>query len=478
MKTINQLLLLVLILFTACLKSNDPQPNTEEAKEITIFFVNDVHGQIDNFAKIKQIIDQEREEQSVIVVSSGDMFSGNPVVDNAMEKGAPMIDMMNHVGFDVAEVGNHEFDYGTDVLKDRFDQSNFEWICANVDKGSTNLPQLPAFTSVEVDGLKITFLGLVETNGKDDGTIPSAHPWKMDGLVFTRPENVIENYASLKNDESSDLLIALSHLGYGGNNEILGDVQLAQNAPWLDMIIGGHSHQQINTLENGIPVFQAGSYLNFLGKIVLSIKDRQIQEYSFQQISLNSYSHYDAALKTVIDEYNNLPYLNDVIGSAASYMDQGEVGSFYCDALLTVMDVDLAFQNTGGVRSSLNAGDITKREIFEISPFNNGTVIYEMTAAEIKAFLRGSGAGFYYSGIHIDQDGQDVLLLDNDNQGIPDEQVLRVGINDYIPAVHDSYFPENGNRQLHTAAETLISYLENYNSNIDYHGITRYYRYN
>jgi 5'-nucleotidase/UDP-sugar diphosphatase len=475
MKYLIRIIVLVFILFGACSRSEDPKP--EGPGQLTIFFVNDVHGQLDKFAKVKHIVDQERKQTNVIVACSGDIFSGNPVVDNAVEKGAPMVDVMNRIGLDVAVLGNHEFDYGTDVLRDRFEQATFEWICANVDNGTTNLPQPKSYLTLNVGGMKITFLGLVETNGKRFGTIPSAHPWKMEGLIFTRPENVINDFTSLKRNESADLLIALSHLGYSGNDEIMGDVQLAQNYNWFDLIIGGHSHQERNEVVNGTPVFQAGSYLHKLGKINLTIEDKRVVNYSFELIDLDNYLQRDEELMAVIDEYNNLPYLNDVIGNSQSDLSGSEVGCFYCDALRSVMNTDIAFQNTGGVRAALHAGEITKREIFEISPFNNGTVIYEMTVGEIKNFLRNSGSGFYYSGVSISKSGSDIVIRDKNNAVIPDAYILTVGINDYIPAVHELYFPSEGNRQLLTAAETLIYYLENINSTIDYQGSNCYFRY-
>ena len=125
------------------------------------------------------------------------------------------------------------------------------------------------------------------------------------------------------------------------------------------------------------------------------------------------------------------------------------------------MNVDVTFQNSGGIRSVLNEGEITKREIYEISPFNNGTVIYEMTASEIKNFLGGSGSGFFYSGVQIERNGNNIEFRDFNNKIIPDHTILTVGTNDYIPAVYENYFPSAGSVQPLTAAETIISYLEN-----------------
>src|SRR6056297_2216235 len=152
MKTIRTIFFLqVIILFFGCSTNN---PQQEASQNLTIFFVNDVHGQLDNFAKVKHIVDQEKETGNVILACSGDVFSGNPVVDNYTEKGFPMIDVMNQTGFDVATIGNHEFDYGIEILKERIEQSDFEWICANLDSGNSVLPQPPAYTTITSGDLK------------------------------------------------------------------------------------------------------------------------------------------------------------------------------------------------------------------------------------------------------------------------------------------------------------------------------------
>ncbi|BAX78916.1 bifunctional metallophosphatase/5'-nucleotidase [Labilibaculum antarcticum] len=479
MKNYNFLFLYILFFaLVSCSKDkNEPEtPIDSTPKELTIFCVNDVHGQIDNFAKIKHIIDQERESTNVLVVSGGDLFSGNPVVDNHPEKGYPMIDLMNRIGFDAAVLGNHEFDYGVDFLKKRMIQSNFDWICANVDMQNSSIPEPYEYKTITKENIKITLLGLVETNGKEDGTIPSTHPWRVAQFHFDRPEDIVSLYSSVKSEEKSDLYIALTHLGLNGNDVILGDIQLANKFPFFDLIIGGHSHSKENTQANGIPIFQAGSYLNYLGKISVTIQNKKIESISDELIDLNTYKEYDSELKTIIDEYNNQKYLTDVIGYSNRYHDSGMVGCFYTDALRIQMNVDVCFQNTGGIRSGLNEGDITKREIYEISPFNNGTVIYEMTVLDIKKFLRGSGSGFYYSGIQIQQMDQDIEIRNMQGQTLANETTLRLGLNDYIPAVYDKYFPGNGEIQNMTDAETIISFLLNTKDQVEYPVCNRYFR--
>ena len=480
MKKISLILLAVIFSFVSCLKDNGKNKDKSDetiTKNLTIFFINDQHGQLDNFSKIKHIVDEEKQITNVIVACSGDMFSGNPVVDNYPEKGYPMIDVMNKVGFDITVLGNHEFDYGEENLKNRVEQADFDWVCANIDMGSTGIPEPFDFKTISIINLKVTFLGLLETGGKANATIPSTHPLKVQNFTFERPENVVSQYQDIKEQENSDLYIALSHLGHNSYYGALGDFQLASQFPYFDLIIGGHSHYKIDTVINNIPVFQAGAYLNYLGKIELVVKDKKIDSITFTLIDLNTYIEYDSELKKVIDDYNSLPYLNEVIGFSHIYHDIPGVGCFYTDALKGIMNVDVSFQNTGGVRSGLDEGDITKREIFEIAPFNNGTVIYNMSIAEIKAFLKGSGSGFYYSGIQIEQIDENIQIKDSNGNILTDNTILSLGINDYIPAVHETYFPTNGNIQPLTAAETIISYLVNVNSQVNYPNCDHYFRY-
>jgi len=464
----------ILILAGACSRKKEI-PAT--AEELTIFFVNDQHGQIDNFSKIAHIIKTEEQSTNVIVACSGDMFSGNPLVDNYPEKGYPMIDLMNRVGFDVCVPGNHEYDYGESILTDRIKQSEFPWICANVDMGESGVPEPHEYITISVNGLKVTFLGLVETNGKEDAVIPSTHPWRVKNFTFQRAESVVSQYANVKKQVDSDLYIALSHLGHDGYGGSLGDFQLAHQFPYFDLIIGGHSHSKIDTTINNIPIYQAISSLNYLGKIELTVHDKEIQTIDYELIDLNQYQEYDEEIAVLVDEYNDAPHLNEVIGYSNTFHSQSQVGCFYTDALRSVMNTDLTFQNTGGVRSSLNEGEIVTGEIMEIAPFNNGTVVYNMTVSEITSFLTESGSGFYYSGLHIEQVGEDIHLLDEHDHILPAETMLTLGINDYIPAVHASHFPTEGVIQRMTTAETLIYYLEHINSQVDYADCNRYFRF-
>ncbi len=473
------IIILIPLFCFSCKKSEDDIPDYSGAENLTIFFVNDQHGQINNFSRIKYIVDEEKKQNSVIVVCSGDIFSGNPVVDYYDEKGYPMIDLMNRAGFDICVLGNHEYDYGEEVLKARMEQAEFVWVCANVDMNGTGVPEPYEYYTLTVDDFRVTFLGLVETNGKDNGTIPSTHPFRVQNFTFSRPESVVAQYSNIKTQENADLFIALTHIGHDGYDGNLGDYQLAEQFPYFDCIIGGHSHSEQNTSKNGIPIFQSGSYLNKLGRIELLVQDKEIVFSDMELIDLNSYQNQDAGLKAAIDQYNESMslILDRVIGYSHQNHQKSQVGCFYTDALRERLDVDVSFQNSGGVRAGLNQGDITIGEVYAFDPFNNQAVIYEMTASDIKSFLKGSGSGFYYSGIQITQEASSVVLRDMSNNIIPNNTILRVGINDYIPAVYDNLFPAVGDIQDYTTAEAIIYYLENINDQVDYPDCQHYFVY-
>ena len=179
----------------------------------------------------------------------------------------------------------------------------------------------------------------------------------------------------------------------------------------------------------------------------------------------------------LINTYNISANLNEVIGFSEAYHNRSSVGSFYTDALRNQMNVDITFQNTGGVRSDLDEGDILKSEIYSIDPFNNGSVTYTMTVAEIKNFLKQSKIAIYYAGVNISQTNETIEIRNKNNQLLSDNSTLTVGLNDYIPAVYDTYFTQTPTIKPYTTAEGLIEYLQNNTDAINYTQVNSYFQY-
>ena len=461
-------LLFLAILFQACHNNKPVDEGTTSI--LTIFSINDPHAQINNFSKIKYIVDQAEIDDNVLVVSAGDIFSGNPVVDFVDEKGFAMIDLMNRSGFDVAVLGNHEFDYGQAVLKARMQEAEFDFICANADMSASIVPQTDPYTTLSVGDLDVTFLGMVETSYTSGEYIPATHPLRVEGIHFEQAKDVIDDYASLKDDTESDVLVLLSHLGTGT------DYYMAENYPYMDIIIGGHSHAIIDDIVNEIPIYQCGSYLNYFGKITLTIKNREIVSQDFELINLNTFTEYDSDMAALIDTYNDVPELEEVIGYNENYINEyNGLGCFYTDALRNALGTDISFQNGGGIRNDLDQGDITVREIYEIDPFNNGAHTYTMSVEMIKRFFEETGTGLHYSGVIFENDGSAGISIKHLNgTELSDDTYLTVGINDYIAAVYDNYFTTVPVIDDLTTAELIIDYLRS-TGNISYDSCNRYF---
>ncbi len=472
------LIILFLLAAMGCQSPKSGSHIDEPDHKVTIFFVSDVHGQLDNFAKIKNIVDEAGQNADVILACSGDAFSGNPVVDQYEKRGFPIIDIMNHVGFEVMTLGNHEFDYGESALKNRMEQSNFEWVCANVDMNKSIVPDPHEYFTITAGDIDVAFLGLIETLGKKGAVIPSTHPWRVKEFEFQRAGDILGNYSDLKKDEDIEVLIALSHLGVNGNENAIGDFQLAREFPFFDLIISGHNHRRIDTVINGIPVFQAGSYLHYLGKIELAFNDERLIDITYEEIDLSAVTEYDEDIQKLIDGYKAEmdPYLNEVIGYSTQYQSKTSVGAFMTEAMRATTQTDVVFQNTGGVRSNLDKGDITRREIFEIDPFYNGMVVYEKTVGSLEKFLEQSQSGFYYSGVIIEQVNGAVELYDIDHNLLNDQKKLSVGINDYVAAVHD-FFGKDGDFLDYTSSDAIMNYLNRTEREIDFTNSNRYFRF-
>lgn len=450
-------------------ENNNPTPNPQSQRvDLTIFFINDQHGRITNFSKVKAIVDEAKTKGNVLLVSAGDIFSGNPIVDQYSEQGFPMVDIMNQVGFDVGVLGNHEFDFGTTVLKDRIEQSQFPWILANVDASNSVVSQPNPYVTLTVGGFRVTFLGLVETNGKENDVIPSTHPLRVADLTFKRHQEVVGNYTNLKSQENADVLVALTHLGSEA------DRNLANTHTFFDLIIGGHSHETINETVNGTPIAQAGSNLRFLGKIDLTIENKAVINTNISLIDLNNASNSDANLEAAIAKYNDDPSFTTVVGQSTFNHQSFDVGCFFTTALKEFMKVDFTIQNLGGIRAGIDEGAITRFEIFRMDPFNNKSVAFTKTVGEFENFFCKTGARFHFAGINIDTRNNDFQIVDENGVPLPDDQKLTMGVNDYIPAIYDSFFNmQEADIKSYTTAEAVIGYLQNINSTINFSNCSR-----
>lgn len=438
---------------------------------IVIYSTNDMHAQIDNFAKVAAYLESERSKHpNTLVLSGGDMFSGNPVVDQHTEKGRPIIELMNRIGYQYAAFGNHEFDYGQVNLQRCMNDADFEMLCANlkVDSAIARFKQPQPYAQLEIDGIQITVLGLIEVSERRTGELqPAAHPARLKGIQFQNPIECALKYKHLRKE--CDLFLALTHIGH--NN----DAELANAMPELDAIIGGHSHTRIDsTLSiNNVLVNQANAYLNYIGKTTLTLVNKQVKEKTFELIDINQLKNESAEVKEQIQRYYDESPLHQVLAQASQpFQGRHPLGNLMTDAFREIHAFDIAFQNWGGIRIIEHPkGDFTMNDVFRLDPFGNNLMVYHMTPEEIRDLLKNSyqpyskqidliPSGLKYK-IHT-RDGKVRRITLTDMQGKPlnEKRRYKVGMNNYISSSYRFKHSSPSIELPSTTSDALIEYLK------------------
>ena len=456
--------LILCIWLSACSLSN-------KETTIVIYSTNDMHAQIDNYAKVAAYLEGERDKYpNTLVLSGGDMFSGNPVVDQHTTKGAPIIELMNRIGYQYTTFGNHEFDYGQENLRRCMNDADFEMLCANleVDPSIARIEQPKPYALLEIDGIRIAILGLIEVSERRTGELqPAAHPTRLKGIQFQNPVECALKYKHIRKE--CDLFLALTHIGH--NN----DMVLANAMPELDAIIGGHSHTRIDSTLyiNGVLVNQANAYLNYIGKTTLTLVNKQVKEKKFELINVSQLKDESAEVKKQIQRYYDESPLHQVLAEVSRpFQGKHPLGNLMTDAFKEVHAFDIAFQNWGGIRINEHPkGNFTMNDVFRLDPFGNNLIVFDMKPEEIRDLLKNSyqpyskqidliPSGLKYK-IHT-RDGKVIRITLTDMQGKPldENRRYKVGMNNYISSSYRFNHSLPGSELPTTTSNALIEYLK------------------
>ena len=433
-------------------------------KEIIILHVNDMHGKIDKFPYLSSMIKEIRmKNKNVILLSAGDIFSGNPIVDKYSEKGFPMIDIMNMLPFTLSTLGNHEFDFGGKILAKRLSELKHKVIVANIVKYPEYFPKLSPYEVIKLDGVKIAILGLtqVSLNG-----YPDTHPDAVKDFEFE--DGIITAKKYLAKLKKYPVKIVLSHMGYEK------DSLLALACPEINVIIGGHSHKKIQPIKfiNGVGIVQAENYLKYLGVLKLALYKNKITLISDTLLPISTNISTDTAILSKVNFYNNNEEFKKIVGYAIDTIKGlQELGCFMTDAYKKVLKTDFALQNSGGIRISyLNAGNITAKQIYELDPFSNDLLICKLKPESIRQIIQYGfykegtldifSAGFY-SKVYIDSDSKitKIDLFDNNGNPLIENHFYTVAIGSYLYSAYNFNKDENFVKSGLTTTDAIFQYL-------------------
>ena len=470
--------LLVFVLYKPSENEGDRSPSTTETPlaqdetEIVILSVNDMHASIDQFPKFATMVDSLKAVYpDMLVFSAGDNRTGNPVNDQYEPVNYPMIELMNRTGFDLCAVGNHEWDGDIDNFQHDIERASFPFLCANVFVPQSVKLDVKPFVTMERQGVKMAVIGMIEVH--HDG-IPGAHPDKLTMVSFKQAKEVLPEYKYLRNQ--NDVVILLSHCG------LEDDMELAQACPWLDAIIGGHTHTLIEhpSETNGVLITQSGSHLRNATLLKLCVKDHKVVNKEAIVLNVNNVRKQDREIKALVEEFNDAPALNEAIATAKSkFENPEEIGCMVTDALREGSGADFAFQNTGGIRvNHFNKGPITVKDVYSIDPFNNEVIVYQMTGEQVKRFIintyrKNGGYPSYVSGMtyKVGDDGRSVWI-DLKGANFSTKNIYKVAMNSYMASTVRIESVDDGQSTFMTTEEMLIEFLRKHKT-VDYQGITR-----
>lgn len=459
-----------------------------EAFELTIFHTNDVHGRLSGdvgMARIATIVDEHRTEGNVLLVDAGDILHGQPIVN--FDEGEVMVDVMNEVGYEYMTAGNHDFNYGYERLIELNNMANFPIFAGNAVFEDTQESIIETKYSIEdYDGYSVGIFGVSTPE-----TMYKSHPDGVAGLEFLNPVEYAQEIVAELEAEGVDFIIALTHLGIDESTlENERSTAIAEQVDGVDLIIDGHSH---STLDEGMSVgnsfiVQTGNYGDNLGKVVITVENDEIT-YDVELIDGEAAEAYaeDEAVSSIITaaEEDLSDIYSEVIGTTETMLDgerenvragETNLGNLITDAMLEASGADVALTNGGGIRASIEEGEITVGDVAEVLPFGNILVTQELTGEMImEALEHGTRdypepnggfpqvAGMTYM---IDPDaaeGERVHSVMVGGEAIEMDQTYILATNDFLAAGGDEY-TMLGNAEVYEEfydlAEVVVEYIE------------------
>jgi len=438
-----------------------------QKREIHILAVSDAHSAIEAMPHVVGIADSLRAlYPSLLVFSAGDNRTGNPINDKYTIPGYPMVALMNMAGFNGSAVGNHEFDDFS--LPALCGLSTFRYICANMTaEDSTGIKTVP-YQLFDVEGIKVGVLGVTQIN-PDKGT-PDAHPDVLRGMNFTSPFEAVKPYEWLS--RKCDVTILLSHAGYQE------DIQLAEENPWLDLIIGGHTHRQLSEeepLHNGVLITQNRNLLAQVTHITLVVDNGKVVNKRPEYMLTRRFRQKNEVAQAMVDYFDEMPYFKEVLTQAKTpFTNRNEIGTMVCDALREETGADVGIMNYKGIRfTKLDAGDITVRNAFDVDPYGSNVVILNMRGDELEKFIIQYGRMNTYKFPHlsglraeltIDEPGSndivEVKLTTEDGGKINRKKIYRVATNSYVTATNKMPLKDTPTVLNITTSDVFMRYLK------------------
>ncbi|EDF3547645.1 bifunctional UDP-sugar hydrolase/5'-nucleotidase [Salmonella enterica subsp. enterica serovar Stanley] len=438
-----------LALLAAFALTTQPAQAYEKDKtyKITILHTNDHHGHFwrseygeYGLAAQKTLVDSIRKEVaqeggSVLLLSGGDINTGVPESD--LQDAEPDFRGMNLIGYDAMAVGNHEFDNPLTVLRQQEKWAKFPFLSANIYQKSTGERLFKPWAIFTRQDIKIAVIGLTT-----DDTAKIGNPEYFTDIEFRKPaEEAKVVIQELNMNEKPDVIIATTHMGHYDNGDhgsnAPGDVEMARSLPAgsLAMIVGGHSQdpvcmasenkKQVNYVpgtpcapdkQNGIWIVQAHEWGKYVGRADFEFRNGEMKMVNYQLIPVNLKKKVtwdngkservlytpeiaeNPQMLSLLTPFQNKgkAQLEVKIGSVNGLLEgdrskvrfvQTNMGRVILAAQIARTGADFGVMSGGGIRDSIEAGDITYKSVLKVQPFGNIVVYADMSGKEVVDYL-------------------------------------------------------------------------------------------
>ena len=412
-KKLLSLLLVIAMIFALAVPAFAEGETPSMAGKTVIVHSNDVHGAIAGYANIAALAaEYESQGAKVIVADAGDFSQGK--VEVSSNKGLNAVKMMNAAGYDVATLGNHEFDYGYAQLKENLKEATFSTICCNI-LDENGKPAFEGSKVFDIDGLKIGFIGV---NTPESQT--KANPALIKGLTWLAGNDMVKAVQAeadkLKAD-GTDVIVVLSHLGVDSESKPNCSTDLWAGLTGVDFIIDGHSHTVMEKGDNNEPIQSTGTGFDNIGVIVIDNATKKIEKNMLVKVTEDSAKD-EAVAKAAQDitdainaEYGAVFAKSEVeLNGDRSYNTKTDLygnrdgetnlGDLITDSMVwsvkktggvTVDEKNIvAVTNGGGIRAAIKAGDVTKKDVNTVLPFGNTIAVVYVTGAKLLEALEAS----------------------------------------------------------------------------------------
>ena len=378
-----------------------------EHQPVVVLYTNDVHCGIEDAIGYAGLAAYEKAYEKlgyeVILVDNGDAIQGGPI--GTLSKGEYIIDIMNAVGYDIATIGNHEFDYGMDVFMSLREKAEFPYISANFCdlEGNTILDP---YVIKELGGWKVAFVG-ASTPETFTKSTPTYFQDAEGNYIysFCQGEDGANLYAAVQKAvdaaraEGAEIVIVMSHLGTDGSSVPYTSSDLIVNTTGINAVLDGHSHSvwEMELVQNAagedVILTSTGTKLNNVGSLFIAedgtLTSAMHSESLFQDEEAEAFiatvkAQYEETLNQVVATTAvDLTTKDPATGERAVRTAETNLGDLCADAYRTVLGADIAIVNGGGVRADIPAGDITYGQILSVHPFGNMACLMEVTGQQV-----------------------------------------------------------------------------------------------